>query len=87
MTRRRIKNKTPRPWREGEMVNDFRAPLKTAAAAFMTGGSAAAIAVLGSRSKFVELAPKIQAQIKFWERGAKRMDTMDAAAAQMGLTR
>lgn len=68
---------TPRrDWRRGEVVNHFDKPLNVAAAAFLREGSEGAIRVLGSKSKFVELSPRIKARINAWMRAAKRMEEL-----------
>lgn len=42
-----------------------------AARAFAEGGSTAAVAAIGSQSKFVQLAPAIRRKIEAWERTAR----------------
>jgi hypothetical protein len=57
----------------GKVVIHRGRVLKPAAALYAAQGTEAAIAFLGSRAKFFVLAPKIVAQVKFWERAEKRL--------------
>jgi hypothetical protein len=67
---------TPRrDWRKGEVVNHFNS-LSVASAVFATHGAEACAQFLGSKSKFQELSPRIQARISFWQRAARRMEEM-----------